>query len=73
MLGFLVQWNLGWLYIFPRYYIKIYIELNKYYAEKFSETADIGIKIQHWGGNRKFSMEGIAVEYFPNSVDQGKN
>ena len=23
--------------------------------------------------NRKFSMEGIAVEYFPTSVDNGKN
>ena len=29
--------------------------------------------IKHWGGNRKLSMEGIAVEYFPSSIDTGKN
>ena len=25
------------------------------------------------GGNRQLSMEGIAVEYFPNSIDPGNN
>ena len=25
-------------------------------------------KSQHWGGNRQISMEGIDVEYVPNSV-----
>ena len=35
------------------------------YAEKISESTDIGIQSQHWGGNRQISMEGIAVKYFP--------
>ena len=28
---------------------------------------------QHWGGNSKFSLKVIAVEYFTNSVDLGSN
>ena len=39
---------------------------KKYYAEQFSKTTGIEIQSQHWGGNRKLSMEGIAVEYFLN-------
>ena len=31
----------------------------------------IEIQSQHWGGNRQLSMEGIAVEYFPTSIDTG--
>ena len=31
------------------------------------------IQSQHWGGNRKLSMEVIAVEYFPTSIDTGNN
>ena len=31
------------------------------------------IQSQHWGVNRKLSMEGISVEYFPTSVDPGNN
>ena len=33
----------------------------------------IEIQSQHRGGNRQLSMEGIAVEYFPNSIDTGGN
>ena len=43
------------------------------YAEKFSEATGIQIQSQHWGGNRKLSMEAITVEYFPTSVDTGNN
>ena len=45
------------------------IQLKKDYAEKFIETTGIEIQSQHWGGNRNLSMEGIYIEYFPNSVD----
>ena len=41
-------------------------KLEKHYAEKFSEKTGIEIQIQHWGVSRELSMEGIAVEYFPN-------
>ena len=37
------------------------IKLKKYYAEKFIKTTGIEIQGQHWGGNRKLSMEGNAV------------
>ena len=47
--------------------------VKKYYAEKFSETTGIYLQIQHWDGNRQISMEGIAVEYFTNSIDPGSN
>ena len=47
--------------------------LKKYYSEKFSETTGIEIQSQHWGGNIKLSMEGIAVECFPTSIDPGIN
>ena len=68
MLGLLVQWNVGILYPFCRdISSKNYIELNKYYAEKFSKTTGTEIKIQPRGGNS------IAVEYFPNSLDPGRN
>ena len=42
------------------------MNLKKCYCEKFSETAGIEIQSQHWCGNRKLSMERIALEYFPN-------
>ena len=41
--------------------------------QKDQQKTGIGIQIQHWGGNRQLSIEGIAVEYFPNSVDTGRN
>ena len=31
---------------------------------KFSKTDGIEMKSQHWSGNIKLSMKGIAVEYF---------
>ena len=31
------------------------------------------IQSKHWGGNINLSMEGLAIEYFPNSVDPGSN
>ena len=39
----------------------------------FRKTTSIEIQCQHWGVNRQLSMEGIAVKYFPNSFDTGKN
>ena len=45
----------------------------KNHAEKFSKTTGIEIQIQHWGGNRQLSMEGIAVEYLPSSIYPGNN
>ena len=42
------------------------LKLNKYYAEKFSETTGIEIQSQHWGRNIQLLMEGIYVEYLPN-------
>ena len=45
------------------------MRLKKNYAEKFSKTTSIEIQGQHWDGNRQLSMDGIAVEYFTNSVD----
>ena len=34
--------------------------------QKSSAKTDTEIKSQHWGENSQLSMEGIAVEYFPN-------
>ena len=45
------------------------IKLKTDYAEQFTKTTGIEILIQHQGGNRQISMEGIAVGYFPNSID----
>ena len=42
------------------------LELKKYYAEKIGKTTGKEIQIQHWSVNSQLSMEGIAVEYFPN-------
>ena len=41
--------------------------------QKSSKTNGIEIQIQHWGENRKLSMKGNYVEYFPPSVDTGSN
>ena len=49
------------------------MKLKKYYAENFREITGIEIQSQHWGGNMQLSMEGIAVEYFPNSVHTDSN
>ena len=49
------------------------LKSKKYYAGKFSETTGIEIQSWHWDGNRQLSMEGIAVAYFSNSVDPGRN
>ena len=40
--------------------------------KKDNETTVIEIQSQHWGGNRQLSMEGIAVDYDPNSIDLGR-
>ena len=48
------------------------IKFKKYYAE-IQQKNGIEIQSQHWDGNRKLSMEGIAVEYFPNLFDPGNN
>ena len=69
----LYQWNVSRLEIIVSMITHkyIYINLKKYYAEKFSKTTGIEIQSQHLGGNRQLSMEDIAVEYFRNSIDPG--
>ena len=52
---------------------KTILEFKKDYAEKFSKATGKEIHIQPWGGNRQLSMEGIAVEYFPTSIDNVNN
>ena len=37
--------------------------------QKIQQKNGIEIQSQHWGGNRKLSMEGTVLEYYPNSVD----
>ena len=49
------------------------LKLKEYYEEKFSETTGIEIQSQHWGGNRKLSKDGIAIEYSPIFLDPGIN
>ena len=49
------------------------IEFKKDYAEKFTEVTGIEIYSKNWGGKRKLPMEGIAVEYFPTSIDTSNN
>ena len=49
------------------------IKLKIYYAKKFSEATGIEIQSQYWCGNRQLSIEGIAAEYFPTSIDTGNN
>ena len=39
----------------------------------FSKTTGIEIQSQHQGENRQLSMQGIAVEYFPDSLNIGSN
>ena len=75
MSGLLVQWNMGRLEMIVSVIMhqKMYIKLNKDYENKFSKTTGIEIQSQNWGGNRLLSMEVVAVEYFPNSVDPGSN
>ena len=40
---------------------------------KVQQKNGIEIQSQNWGGNRQLSMEGIAVEYLPSSIDPGNN
>ena len=35
-------------------------------CRKVQQKTDTEIQSQHWGENSQLSMEGIAVEYFPN-------
>ena len=49
------------------------MKLKKDHGGNFRETTSIEIQSQHWGGNRQYSMEGIGVEYFPDSFYQGNN
>ena len=39
---------------------------------KISESTGIEIQSQHWVGYRQLSMEGVSIEYFPNSIDPGR-
>ena len=39
---------------------------------KISETTGIEIQSQHWVGKRKILIEGISVEYFPNTYNLGR-
>ena len=48
--------------------VKKNTRLNKYYYKKLSKTTGIDIQSHHWGGNRRLSMEVIAVEYDPTSL-----
>ena len=73
MSGCLVQQNMVRLEIFFHDNALKNLKLKKDYSEKFSKATSIEIQSQHWGGNRQLSMEGIAVEYFPTSVDNGNN
>ena len=74
VLGLLVQWNLGRLkLIFHDNAPKNNIRLKKDYAEKFIKNIGIEIQSQNWGGNIQLSMEGIAVQYFTNSIDACNN
>ena len=50
-----------------------HLKFKKDNDEKSREATSIEIHIQHWGGNRQLSIEGIAVEYFPTSVDNYNN
>ena len=43
------------------------------YAICFFETTGIEIQIEHSDGTRKFLVEDIAIEYFPNLVKRGNN
>ena len=43
------------------------LNLKKDYAGIVVETTGIEKQIQHWGCNRQLLMEGIAVDYFPNT------
>ena len=49
------------------------LKLREDYAEQTSEATGIEIQSQNSGVNRQLSMEGIAVEYFTTSADNGKN
>ena len=74
MSGLLIQRNVEKLeIIFSARIHQKNSKLKKDYAEKSSEVTGKEIQSQNWGGNRKLSIEGIAVEYFPTSVDIGKN
>ena len=71
---FLVQCNMVGIEMFVSMIIhqKQY-KVQEILCRKISRKNGIEIQIQHWGGNRKLSMERIAVEYFPNSTDTGSN
>ena len=42
-------------------------KLKTYYVGKPSKKGVIEIQIKYWSGNIKLPVEGIAVEYSPNS------
>ena len=42
-------------------------------CRKFQWKTGIEVQSKDWGGNRQLSMEGIAVEYFMNSINPGSN
>ena len=48
-------------------------EVLKALCRKTTKVTGTEIQSQHWGGNRKLSMEVIAVEYSPSSIDNGNN
>ena len=51
-------------YCFQNIASKHNLKFKKDYAETFSEATSIKIQSQNWGGNRQWSTEGIAVNWF---------
>ena len=74
MLGFLDKWNVGRLemLVFAIMHQQKF-KVKNGLCKKFSKCTSIEIQSQNWGGNRQLSKEGIAVEYFPTSVDNVNN
>ena len=42
-------------------------------CRKIQWKTGIETQSQHWGGNRQLSMEGITLEYFPNTKNIKNN
>ena len=74
MSEFLVKWNVERLemIVFTIMHQK-QSKVKTYFAEKINEETRKEIQSQPWCENRQLSIEGISVEYSPNSVDIGNN
>ena len=53
--------------------METWYKVEEILCRKIRKTNGKEIQIQNWGINRQLSMEGIAAEYFPNSVHPGSN